>query len=151
VWCKTDNVDSYDITVYSRLIDDPAPSDFGDFVKRFAGEAAVAFKIPDDLSKALLRAEAMVPENTPVELEVTTVEDGDEDVRVLRLYSNTATGEFDDMVEIADTAGHRDLTVKADVKLIRRGLAGRTSLAITRGSVVLTGPKDFFHFISTRR
>jgi hypothetical protein len=30
-------------------------------------------------------------------------------------------------------------------------LAGRTSLALTAGSVLLTGPPGFFHFICTMR
>jgi|SRR5215469_740083 len=145
VWCADDT----GVTVYTKLVEDNSVVDFPGFVSNYEKEIAVAFKIPEELPKALLRAEAMIPEKAPIELEVTTVSDGDEDVRVLRLYANNAIGEFDDLVEI-DATGH-DLTVKADVKLIRRALPGRTSVAITRQSVVLTGPANFFHFISTRR
>jgi hypothetical protein len=151
VWC-TGGVPQksapLDVTVYAKLIEDNTPSDFAGFVRRYEGEVAVAFKIPDDLTHALSRAVAMVPEKSPIELEVATVTDPD--VRVLRLYANSAAGEFDDLMEI-DADGHADLTVRADAVLIRRALAGRTSLAITRAGVVLTGPPGFFHFISIRR
>src|SRR5215469_10592117 len=147
VWCQTgkDTEDSYNVTVYTRLIEDNTPSDFAAFINRYKDAVAVAFKIPADLPKALLRAEAMLPEKTPVELEVTTTDD---DTRVLRLFSDTATGVFDDMVELDGAAGHDEIRALADVKLIRRALPGRTSLAITRACVVLTGPRGFFHFIA---
>jgi len=152
VWCQTaKDSDGYNVTVYARLIEDNTPSDFAAFVGRYKDAVAVAFKIPGDLSKALLRAEAMLPEKASVELEVTEVTGDDGDVRVLRLYSDTATGVFDDMVELDGAAGHAELRVLADVKLIRRALSGRTSLAITGGCVVLTGPEGFFHFIANQR
>jgi hypothetical protein len=88
----------------------------------------------------------MVPEKTLIELGITALDD----TSILRLYCNSPAGEFDDLVEI-DANGHAELTVRADVALIRRALAGRTSLALTRDSVVLTGPPGFFHFISVRR
>lgn len=135
------------VMVYAKLIEDNTPADFAGFVSRHEGQVAVAFKVPDDLPRALSRAAAMVPEKSPIEIEVTTV---DPDTRVLRLYSNSGAGEFDDLIEV-EANGHDDLTVKADVVLIRRALAGRTSIALTRGSVVLTGPPGFFHFISTMR
>jgi hypothetical protein len=133
------------VTVYAKLIEG-STSDFPGFVRRYQGEAATAFKIPDELTRALSRAAVMIPDKTLIELEVT----GLDDTSVLRLYCNSAAGEFDDLVEI-DANGHTELTVKADVALIRRALAGRTSLALTRDSVVLTGPPGFFHFISVRR
>jgi hypothetical protein len=156
VWCTggvPQKSTPLDVTVYAKLIEDNTPSDFAGFVRRHEGEVAVAFKIPDDLSHALSRAAVMLPEKSPIELEVTTVtgqEMTDPDIRVLRLYANSTAGEFDDLMEI-DANGHADLTVRVDAGLIRRALAGRTALAITGGVVVLTGPPGFFHFISIRR
>jgi hypothetical protein len=147
VFCAGDS-EQMAVTVYAKLVDDNSPVDFPRFVSDYEDEIALAFVIPSDLNHALSRAAAMVPEKTPVELEVTSVDD---DARVLHLYARSAAGEFDDLVEINDVAGHADLKVKTDVALVRRALGGRTSLALTQNSVVLTGPPGFFHFISTKR
>lgn len=148
VWC-TGSVpyksEPLDVTICAKLIDDSAPVDFHRFVGDYEGVAI--FKVPGELPKALLRAAAMLPEKSPIDLEVAAI---DTNMQALRLYSNTAAGEFDDLMQI-EASGHPELTVRADVGLIKRALPGRTALSITRDSVVLSGPPGFFHFISTRR
>jgi len=149
VWCTggvPQKSQPLDVTMYAKLVEDNSPVDFFGFVNRHRG--AASFDIPDDLGRALSRAAVMLPEKLPIELEVVTVTDPD--VRALRLYANSSAGEFDDLVEIKAN-GHADLMVKTDVALVRRALVGRTGLALTPGSVVLTGPPGFFHFISTAR
>jgi len=134
------------VMVFSKLIEDEEPIDFSLAPRRFAGAIADGFALPKELGMALDRASVMMPDEQPVTLSVETDDDP-----VLRLSSENVIGGLDDPLLIEGKVNHEEVTVKVDVSLLRRSLSeARTRMAVTPQSLVLNGPKEFYHFIATR-
>lgn len=128
--------------LFCRLVDDDNPIDF----KSVIGDnvpADGAFDLPGALGMALDRAMVVLDEGAPVQLDV---EEG-----AMYLLANTgAVGEVDDGIKLHGADDHPAVTVRVDPKLLRRGLEGRESMRVTENVVVLRGPGDFVHVVSTK-
>jgi hypothetical protein len=128
---------AYEMLIFSRLVEDENPVSFEDVVKQHVWEGQ-GVAVPAQLKLRAERAMVLLSEE-PLEVEV---EDGQ-----LYLYAQTPYGEVDDVLKFPD---HPDAKAKVDAALLHRALDGRERMAISKDSVVLTGPKSFTHIISTK-
>ena len=138
-----------EVMVFSRLVEDDDPANFTIAPTKFAPAIKEGFGVPPLLKQALDRAAVMMPSEQPVDVEVMAP--SGEDPAALRLYSSNAIGEFDDQIDLEPETKHKPISVKVDVGLLKRSITGgQQKMAVINETLVLSGPPNFYHFISTR-
>lgn len=129
------------ILVFSKLVDDEDPVPFEEVINKYA-KGNASFSVPEGFGLALDRALVMLETGKPAEI---SIEDD-----FLFLLAETPHGNVDDQVKLKDIEGQKDITVKVDLSLLRRGLDGRERMAVNRDCLVLKGPGDFVHVVATK-
>lgn len=127
----------HDAMFFSKLVPDDNPVNFrrvvDDCVRGDKG-----FKVPSALQECVDCA-LVIMDDLAADF---GVKDG-----ALTLYAATSHGEVNESIDIGD---YKDISVKLDVRLMKRALAGRERISISDSCIVLTGPAGFTHIMSTK-
>lgn len=131
--------------LFSRLIESSRPLDLADMVASSLPETYEKdlISVPSRLKLAIERV-TIVLENRVGQAAEFYIE---ENSRFLRLYCKTDLGEIKDSMRLDQE--HPSVKISVDPILIRRALANRTQFLLTDHCLVLAGPGEFIHLIST--
>lgn len=125
--------------IFSKLVEDEDPVSFEDVVKQNIADANERVETPAQLKLRAERALVLLG-SEPAELSV--------DDNHLYLYAQTPYGEVDDVLKID---GHPNVETMIDVSLLVRALDRCDRMAVTKQSLVLSGPNDFLHIIANKK
>ncbi len=132
-----------DVLLFSKLVEDDNPVPFADVVNGYVGTKG-AFPIPNRLKGSLDRALVLLSDGEPADIQIK------DEKLLLYAQSSSTPAEVDDVIKLEKADKHAEILVKADPGLLKRGIEGRDDLAVTKDCLIMTGPKNFVHIISTK-
>lgn len=134
------------IFLFSRLVESSRPLDLADMVGSSLPETYEKdlITIPSRLKLALERV-SVVLENHVGQPADFFIEENN--VNTLKMFGKTDLGEIRDSMKLDQE--HLPVRISVDPSLIKRALVKRTQFLLTDNCMVLAGPGDFVHLIST--
>jgi DNA polymerase III sliding clamp (beta) subunit (PCNA family) len=123
------------VGIFARQLDSPNPSDFSGALERVLpkGYGKDAVKIPGVMKMAIERALVILDGKLaePISMEVAD--------NALFLKAVSPLGELDDEIHLEEGKKHKDVSIKIDPVLVKRGLDRCDHMLVTEGGLALLG------------
>ena len=137
------------VKLFGRLIEDVHPLDFASVFEKHLPkrDTNLLIPIPKRLGLVIERSHVAVAKSITPETVFKVVEDSKG--VLLRVTASSEYGEVRDRIRLDEGEGHPEITVKVDLKRLRRcGLDVFDTIRITPVCIVLCKGKDMYHLIS---